>query len=239
MQPRKIVAIRDLSAKFVSEILEAVFFSAVALVPSLRVSIAATPTPQEDVLSRPAAIGDLSLPASSAFEAAVQSGVPGGVAFLEGCPHEPKPTVHPYGTTLREVLDSITSRDSHYMWRMHEGVLNLEPIKGAPALLRTHLKTYDSGNLTNAVSATMFLSSLPEVARAAAGLGLTYSQLGFGLGGIALGPPPPKKPLGIRLHDVTLLDALNAIARASKRGVWAYRETHCGSVHQLNISFEE
>ena len=115
MQPRETVAIRNLSAKFVSEILAAVFFLAAALLPSLRISIAATPAPQEDVLSRPAPIGDLSLPASSAFEAAAQaSGVPGGVAFLEGCPDEPKPAVQPYGTTLREVLDSITSRDSHY-----------------------------------------------------------------------------------------------------------------------------
>ena len=239
MQPRETVAIRNLSAKFVSEILAGVFFLAAALLPSPRISIAATPAPQEDVLSRPAPIGDLSLPASSAFEAAVQaSGVPGGIAFLEGCPDEPKPTVHPYGTTLREVLDSITSRDSHYIWRMREGVVNLGPAKGAPALLRTHLKTYDSGNLTDA-SAVIFLSSLPEVARAAAGIGLTYIQLGSGLGGTALGPPPPKKPLGVRLHDVTLLDALNAIIRANKHGVWTYRETHCDSVHQFNISFEQ
>ena len=239
MQPRETVAIRNLSAKFVSEILAAVFFLAAALLPSLRISIAATPAPQEDVLSRPAPIGDLSLPASSAFEAAAQaSGVPGGVAFLEGCPDEPKPAVQPYGTTLREVLDSITTRDSRYMWRMQEGVVNLEAAKGAPALLRTHLKTYDSGNLTDA-SAVIFLSSLPEVARAAAGLGLTYNQLGSGLGGTALGPSPPKKPLGVRLRDVTLLDALNAIIRANKHGVWTYRETHCGSVHQFNISFEQ
>ena len=240
MQPRETVAIRKLSATFVSQISVAVFFLAAALLPSLRVSIAATPTPQEDVLSRPAAIGDRSLHASSAFEAAVQaSGVPGGDAFLEGCADEPKPTVHPQGTTLREVLDSITSRDSHYMWQMREGVINLEPVKGAPALLRTYLKTYDSRNLTDAVSAVTLLSSLPEVARAAAGLGLTYVELGSGLGGIALGARSPKKPLDVRLHDVTLLDALNAIARTNKRGVWTCREIHCGSVHEFNISFTE
>ena len=240
MQPRGTVGIQNLSAKFVSEILAAVFSLAPALLPSLRVSIAVTPTPQEDVLSRPAAIGDRSLPASSAFEEALQvSGVPGGAALVEGCADEPLPTVHPYGTTLREVLDSITSRDSHYMWRMHEGLVNLESVKGAPAILRTHLKTYDSGNLTDAVSAVTSLSSSPEVARAAAGLGLTYNQLGPGLGGIALGSSSPKKTLGVRLHDVTLLDALNAIARANKHGVWIYRETHCGSVHQFIVYFAQ
>ena len=240
MQPRETVAIRNLSDRFFSQISVAVLFLAAALLPSLRVSIAATPIPQEDVLSRPATIGDRSLPASSAFEEALQvSGIPGGAALVEGCEDEPQPTVHPYGTTLREVLDSITSRDSHYMWRMHEGVVNLEPVKGAPALLRMHLKTYDSGDLTDAASAVMFLSSLPEVARAAAGLGLTHNALGPGLGGIAPGPPSPKKPLGVRLHDVTLLDALNAIARTNKHGVWIYSETHCGSVHQFIVYFQQ
>jgi hypothetical protein len=240
MQPRETVAIRNLSAKFVSQISAAVFFLAVALLPSLRVSIAATPTPQEDVLSQPAAIGDRSLPASSAFEGALQiSGVSGGVAFVEGCADEPKPLVHPHGATLRQVLDSITSADSQYVWRMRKGLVNLEPVKGPPVLLQTHLKRYDSGDLTDAVSAVSLLKSLPELARAAAKHGLTQNVLGSGLGGMAPGPPSPKKPVGVRLHDVTLLDALNAIARANEHGVWTYRETHCGSVHQFNISFAQ
>ncbi len=166
MQPRETVAIGNLSAKFVSQISAAVFFLAVALLPSVRVSIAATPTPQEDVLSRPAAIGDRSLPASSAFEGALQiSGVPGGAAFVEGCADEPKPLVHPHGATLRQMLDSITSGDSQYVWRMRKGLVNLEPVKGPPVLLQTHLKRYDSGDLTDAVSAVSLLKSLPELAR--------------------------------------------------------------------------
>jgi hypothetical protein len=146
--------------------------------------------------------------------------------------------VHPHGTTLREVLDSITSGDPRYVWRMHNGAVNLEPLKGIPALLKTYLKTYDSQD-TDAVSAVTFLSSLPEVARAAAELGLTQNVMGPGLGSMAQGPPPRKKPLGIRLHDVTLLDALNAIARANTHGVWTYRETHCGSIRQFNLSFAQ
>jgi len=211
-----------------------------ALLPSLRVSIAATPTPQEDVLSRPAAISDRSLAASSAFEEALQvSGVPGGAALVEGCADEPKAMVHPDGATLRQVLDSIISGDSHYVWRMHKGVVNLEPANGVPALLKMHLKTYDSKDLTDAISAVTFMSSLPAVARAAAGLGLTHNALGPGLGAMGQSAPSPQKPLGVRLHDVTVLDALNTIARANKHGVWTYRETNCGSVHQFIMSFAQ
>jgi hypothetical protein len=213
---------------------------ALALLPSLGISSQAAPgpAPHEDVLSRSVKIGDELLPAFSAFQGALQmSDIPGGVAFAEGCSDQPLPMVHPRGTTLREVLDSITGGDSAYAWTMREGVVNLEPSTGLPALLRTHLNTYDSSDLTDATSAVTFLSSSPELTRAASKLGLAHNVLGPGLGGMAQGPLPPKKPLSIRLHDVTLLDALNAIARANKHGVWIYRETHCGSVHQFNLSF--
>jgi len=213
---------------------------ALALLPSLGVSRQVASAPQEDVLSRSAMIGDVPLPAFSAFEGALLlSGVPGGVAFMEGCSDQPLPMVHPHGTTLREVLNSITHGDSAYAWRMREGVVNLEPSTGLPALLRTNLKTYDSGDATDAGSAVTFLSSSPEVTRAAAKIGLAHNVSGSALSGMAQGPPPPKKPLGIRLHDVTLLEALNAIARANKHGVWTYRETHCGSVHQFDVSFAQ
>jgi hypothetical protein len=211
---------------------------AVALLSSLRVSGQAAPAPQ-DILKRSARIGDRSLPAFSAFEGALQvSGVTGGVAFVEGCPDQPEPMVHPHGTTLRELLESITSGDPRYVWRMRNGAVNLEPLEGVPALLKMNLKTYDSQD-SDAVSAVTFLTSSPEVARAAAELGLTHNVLGPGLGGMAQGAPAQKKPVGIRLHDVTLLDALNAIAQANKQGVWVYRETHCGSIHQFNVSFAQ
>ena len=159
--------------------------------------------------------------------------------MVEGCSDEPKALVHPDGATLRQVLNSITSGDSRYVWKMHKGVVNLEPVKGVPALLRMRLKNYDSGDFTDAISAVTVLSSLPDVAHTAAGLGLTHNVLGPGLGGVAQGQPTPKKPLGIRLHNVTLLEALNTMARANKHGVWVYRETYCGSVHQFSISFAQ
>lgn len=212
----------------------------VALLSPLRVSRQAAPAPQADLLTRPARIADEPLPAFSVFQGVLLvSGVPGGAAFVQGCSDQPLPMVHPHGTTLREVLDSITGRDSGYVWSMNKGVVNLRPLRGTPGLLSIRLKTYDSRDLTDAGSAVTFLSSSPEVTRAAARMGLAHNVSGSALSGIVQGPPPPQKPLGIRLHDVTLLDALNAIARANKHGVWIYSETHCGSVHQFNVSFAQ
>jgi hypothetical protein len=213
---------------------------AVAVLSSLLISEQAAPASQKDILARSLGMGDRTLPAYSAFEGALQiSGVPGGVAFMEGCSDQPLPVVHPHGTTLRDVLDSITSGDSDYVWRLHKGVVTLEPSQGVPALLRIHLKTYDSRNFTDAVSAVTFLSSSPEVIRAATKLGLAHNVSGSALGSMAQGSTPPQKPLGIRLQDVPLMEALNVIARTNKHGVWRYRETHCGSVHQFDISFAQ
>ena len=229
-----------MSADFISQTSATAVLLAVALLLSLGVNRPSAPALQEDVFTRTAAVQDKLLPAFSAFGDALQvSGVPGGIAFVEGCADEPKPVVHPHGTTLRQVLDSIISADSQYVWRVRKGVVNLEPVKGVPALLTTHLKTYDSGELTDAVSAVTVLSSSPDVVQAGARLGLTHNALGPGLGGMAPGSPPLKEPLGVRLHNVMLLDALNTIARANKHGVWPNRETLCGPVHEFNISFAQ
>lgn len=210
------------------------------LAPLLGVASHEAPSPQDDLLARPARIGNRPLPTFSAFERALHvAGVPGGVALVEGCPEEAKVTVHPRGTTLREVLDGITSDDSHYVWRLYGGVVNLEPSNGPPPLLRTQLKVYESGDVTDAASAVTFLSSASEVANAAASLGLTQNVLGPGLGGMPKGPRPLPKRLGLQLHNVTLLDALNAIARTNTHGLWTYQETHCRSVNQFNLSFSQ
>lgn len=210
------------------------------LLPLFGTSGQVPPTLQEDVLSRATRIGDVSLPASLTFEAVLlDAGVPGGVALVRGCSDQPDPTVHPQGTTLRDVLDSIIVGDSRYVWTVKGGVPNLEPSSGVPALLSTRLRNYDSQDFADATSAITFLTSSPEVTRAASKIGLQQNVIVGALAGVGPGPVQPKRPLGIRLRNVTLLDALNAIVRASKHGVWSYRETHCGSTSQFDITVTE
>jgi hypothetical protein len=198
--------------------------------PPVRQDRQVPPALQEDFLTRATRIGDVSLPASSAFEAVLlEAGVPGGEALVPGCSDEPDPIVHPKGKSLQEVLDSIIVGDSRYIWTVKEGVANLKPRRGVPPLLRTRLKNYDSRDFADPASAITFLSSSPAVTRAASKIGLQQNVVVGALRGVDPGPLLPKSPLGIRLQNVTLLDALNAIVRASKHGVWSYRETHCGA----------
>jgi hypothetical protein len=194
-------------------------------------------SPQQAALNRPVAMGEMSTPAPSVFQgAALDAGVPGGAAYFEGCANQPLRTVQPTGSTLREVLNSITHADPEYVWSFNSGVLNLEPSRGIPALLAMRLTNYDSESVTDAASAVTLLSSSPEVTGAANKLGLTQNVSGSALSGLPREPQPPKKPLDIHLKNVTLLDALNAIVRAQKMGVWMYRETHCGSVSLYDVN---
>lgn len=220
----------------------------VALLVSLAVASHSAPSSQEDILTR-SVVGSVNGPrpaskafagAREAFVAALRAAdVAGGAIVVEGCPEEPKHSVQISGTTLGELLNSIAGSDPHYAWRLYRGVVDLEPSGGLPALLTTQLKAYDSGDATDPESAVTFLNSLPEVMRAAVALGLTQNPSGSFLSGMAPGPPPPRKRLDLRLHDITLLDALNAIARTNKHGFWTYNETHCGSINQFSLYFAE
>ncbi|HZP03230.1 MAG TPA: hypothetical protein VFD30_23475 [Terriglobia bacterium] len=60
----------------------------------------------------------------------------------------------------------------------------------------------------------------------AAELGLSRRYSGSGLYAIVPGVPPAK-PLNIHFEVMQLLDAINAVFRVAKDGLWIDRETHC------------
>ena len=193
------------------------------------------------VLERALANIDTSpMPSDEAFQKLLLTAdVPGGQMMTQGCDAGwTGAVVRLQGKTLGDVLAHLARADSQYRWTIDDGVVNLVPAKGVPPLLEAHIKVFDSKETGDIVSAGGLLVALPDVRRAAASLGLTQALVSDGLGAIPPGPLPIKKPLGIHLRDVTLIDALNAIVRTNRRGVWAYSETHCNgaSLFQVTLS---
>jgi hypothetical protein len=200
------------------------------------------PTPDAELLTRPVAnLGPSPLSVSHAIQTAILgSGTSGGEVIMQGCEEPSDNAVRFRGNTLREVLDAIVRADPDYRWEVKDGVVNLLPAKGIPELLRFRIGTFDSGDATDAITAGAFLAFLPEVRQRAAELGFDGAISGSALGSITPGPPPPPPPkLGVHLQDMTLLDALNALVRANKRGVWIYREIHCDSTKHYDINFTQ
>jgi hypothetical protein len=169
----------------------------------------------------------------------LRSGAPGGEVLTQGCAEPSKSAVRPQeGSTLRGILDDIVTADPDYRWELEDGVVNLTPVKGVPDLLTLRIGAFDTGDATDVRTAETFLFALPEVRQREAELGFDRAILGSGLSsGVPGAPPPPK--LNVRLQDVTLLGALNALVRANTHGLWIYREIHCKSTNHFDINFTE
>ena len=158
--------------------------------------------------------------------------------IMQGCEEPSDSAVRFQGSTLRAVLEDIATADPDYEWEVKDRVVNLLPAKGVPDLLSLRISAFDSGDATSVRTAETFLFALPEVRQREAELGFDQAIFGSGLYAFVPGAPPPPK-LNVRLQDVTLLEALNALVRAHKHGLWIYCETHCKSTNHLSINFTE
>ena len=185
-------------------------------------------------------LGSSPLSVNLAFQSVILgSGAAGGAVITQGCAEPSNSVVRPQGTTLREVLNEIVTTDPDYGWEVKDGVVNLLPAKGVPDLLTLRIDAFDSGDATSVTTATTFLFALPEVRKRAAELGFDQAIYGSGPYAVPPGAPPARKLLYVRLQDVTLLEALNALVRAHKHGLWIYREIHCKSTNHFDINFTE
>ena len=197
------------------------------------------PEAEAELLMRPVNLPSSPLSVNSAIQLAIlESGTAGGAVITQGCEEPSDSLVRPQGSTLREVLDDIVTADPDYRWEVNDGVVNLIPAKGVPDLLTLRIGAFDTEDATDVTTAKTFLFALPEVRQREAELGFDQGIVGSGLHGVVPGAPPPPK-LNVRLQDVTLLEALNALVRAHKHGLWIYYESHCKSTNHFDIKFTE
>ncbi len=199
------------------------------------------PEEETELLTRPVAnLGSSPLSLNLAIQTVILgSGIPGGAVITQGCTEPSDRVVRLQGNSLGEVLDDIVTADPDYTWEVKGGVINLMPVKGVPDLLTLRIASFDSGGATSVTTAKTFLFALPEVRMRAAELGFDQGILASRLSSVAPGTPPARKLLNVRLQDVTLLEALNALVRANKHGLWIYCETHCKSANYFDVKFTE
>jgi hypothetical protein len=177
--------------------------------------------------------------------ALTHAAIPGGIAEIGGCPNEPEP-VYSFAfvdVSVRGVLETIAKRDRLDRWTLENGVVNLLPVEGVPALLDTRIAKFDSKDAATPNEAGVLLTELPEVERAARRLGLNnpfHIQLGLGVARKrgSLTPKPASLP-SLHLNDVTFLDALNALVRTNGSGIWTYREWHCSTSNGYSVNFAD
>jgi hypothetical protein len=157
---------------------------------------------------------------------------PGGIVRVGACSDEPTVfTWRPAGANLRDTLKAIVLADPRYTWEYREGLVNILPVGGEPALLKTRIAKLDVGNATSANWPLGLLLALPEVKKA-----MTDLKLRWGVK-LYFGAESRQHGFSVLCKDVSLLEALNAIARSHGSAVWDYVETHCDGKDEVTISF--
>jgi hypothetical protein len=138
----------------------------------------------------------------------------------------------PAGSPLHQVLDAIVGTDRRYGWHIENGVVNLLPAAGEPSLLQTRLVRFRVEKSYSVFDALGRLLVLDEVKKR-----MEELRLKPGIALFVSGQSPHPKEFSVHCKDVTLREALNAIARAQGRAVWDYLETHCEGRNEVVIRF--
>jgi hypothetical protein len=133
---------------------------------------------------------------------------------------------------MDETLSLIINAFPQYRLHKENGVINLILETGYPALLRTKLSSYQVDSAPTATVALGILLNLPEFKEAASRLGLKPALSFGGLNSLR------EENITLSLTNVTVHEALNAIARAHGRAIWNYTEfVECDGKKEYSIKF--
>jgi hypothetical protein len=161
---------------------------------------------------------------------------PGGVATISDCTGQVS-HVFPLGdSSLRGVLDSIVSIDPRYTWEIKDEVINVLPSNGLPPFFAVRISRFEISQVETPNEALSKLLSMPEVRKARLNLGRRAVQ-----GGVYVFcpecPPTEKKKISVNLKDITVREALNAIARAHGAAVWRFSQSKCSGSESFSLEF--
>lgn len=159
--------------------------------------------------------------------------LPGGMVWQVNCGGDtPRIKTDLSILQMDEKLNLIINAFPQYRLRKENGVINLILETGYPALLRTKLSSYQVDSAPTTTVALEKLLSLPEFKEAASRLGLKPA---LSLGSFSY---PRERKITLSLTNVTVYEALNAIARANGRAIWNYTEfVECDGKKEYSIRF--
>jgi hypothetical protein len=164
------------------------------------------------------------------------NGLSGGIVLMSDSCEDP-PLVHwraKQGSPFRQVLDDFQAYNPDYRWDLRGNVLNVVPAAGLPPLLAAKIRTFDL-HTTDQLTPYPPLRSLLDTSEMRLAATELHLKEGSYTGGLAVArdssapPEPPKapSPIDVHLKNISLQDALNAVAQAYGHVVWWYRQRTC------------
>ncbi|MFN2455319.1 MAG: hypothetical protein ABR577_13980 [Pyrinomonadaceae bacterium] len=166
--------------------------------------------------------------------------VPGGIVVVSHCDEPIRYPVRLTDSSLRDKLNSIVLADHQYVWQEENGVINLVYRNDNPPFLNLHIAHFKAENVKTVYEALDLLLRTPEAQEGMLKLSLGPQLLRGGIGYYGLPASNKSKDnqkFTVNCANVTVREALNAIARAHGRGVWAYSQAYCKRGNFFSIDF--
>jgi hypothetical protein len=169
----------------------------------------------------------------------ISNHITGGMALSFVCTpdgniSQPKHFFTLSGLTVRQALDEVVRQDENYQWKQANQMIILYPRHGMPDILNTeigHLEINEEKYTLSAASDALL--QLPEIKARKAQLKLQEGTK-YIIGGIDRLEMLKSK---VSMVDVTMYEALNAIARVNGSVVWRYAESHCNGENLVNVTW--
>lgn len=165
------------------------------------------------------------------------TGVSGGVVSMaQSCEAVTNDFRISKGMQLPEALDALVASDGKHSWSLEKGAVLVAPRGGLPPLLRTKIEEVRIRDKNNLTLAVVELLQEQPVREAISTLRLKSLSPEIGFQKLNRShPKPEEQPLVIR--DVSLAQALNALAIEHGNAVWSYVEADCGGRRTVRIDF--
>lgn len=171
------------------------------------------------------------------IQALHDSGIGGGVVTVDSaCSTKFSEFYVPKGMRLPDAVDIIVAKDGQHAWRLSNGAILVFPKTGVPQVLQTkigHVHISDAKNFTLALDELIQTNEVRQ-ALAHANAFVRAPEPGFQKLN-ASGAPVAKRP--IDLADVSLVEALNTLARDESNAIWFYRESLCDGRTSVQLDF--
>jgi len=163
--------------------------------------------------------------------------LPGGIALESSCPTGKSDARYSLPATtavLSSVLDTVAGLDSNYRWEMHNGIINLLGRSASHELLDVTIHDFVINKPGSSINSGVGeLLETPEVKQALARLKL--HEPGPSL--ILWMDSPQPNNIHVDVHNVTVREALNEIAKAHGYAVWKYSESRCNGENTFSVTW--
>lgn len=157
--------------------------------------------------------------------------IAGGIVITSGC-GEPvrKPFYEPGGISLAAALDRLTTTYPEYDWTAQDGAVNLLPKRAGLGVLNLRISEFewDTGAHVRANVGRVFGPSVRRVlAESGVVAGLHSESVLQNAPPVVNGVPELPRGRKLKIENVTVLSALNAVVSSYGQAVWVYEEQTC------------